>query len=826
MQKMKKITSIILSAVLIGTVAVAPVSAQTIVSTPVEMQPINGNKILPVAYTSDFAAYSNVVGVLNSDGTKTAYIFASPADAAQVDSITGLISPVEELSAELTAGVSTQLIPVEDATVYSGTPTVNYGSEQQLYFGEHETHGYARTYMKFDLSALSNLSYKNVLSAYLCIRQSNSAYEPFAVLEAHLSKGLWNESSITWNNRPDYDEEVAGRATLENLTGNMGFIPETRMSEFYITEAVMAWLQGLGNNGLLIKEIEDKYINAFHSSECSTDNYRPYLTITYSTGSAPSGQGIYSGSRSYYIVNRATGTCLTAVSASIGADIQQAWGSANTDALQKWQFTQTEDGRYLIELAGNSLSLSNATSAMGDVCLGDGTLIDNNLWEVERNWNGTYRFYNDCSTYYKYLYAGTFVQGELANIYQYNYSCDFNYNDEWTLVPADQGTAYFYGFTEAAINLDTTYGLTVIGSHFNPYMKQIRINKNAANGFSALQAGDLFYFSGHGYNNQLCFYEPRTGEEDIISLLSTSGTTNALSLLEPNALARQRLVFLSSCLSGGTSENDNMAGRLYQLGAHNVVSYNRTTTGGTADERGSDSVWNSIFMTTLMNGRTLGEAKERADGYLLWNYEKGTPDDAQRPLGNLLDRHDLGDDSYRTCFDMTTQATTKTYSYRTNFEYTHTTVYGNGNTSVALSGMPSITINKKYTLPINHQQETFDVYVDSMGATYWYYAGTDVLHLFEPYTGNLELGKTVVNPTTAMSTVTSFLQNSGYDTTGFVCETSNAYSKNFTVHYAYTEQGSSQPSERLIFHLQSDSQGNAYIKDFTAHHYGEFSQEG
>lgn len=110
---MKKITTLILIAVLVGTMAVMPVSAQTIISTPVEMQPI---KISPIAYTSDFDAYSNVVGVLNSDGTKTAYIFASPADAAQVDVITGLISPVGQPSAELNAGASQNLVPVEDAT--------------------------------------------------------------------------------------------------------------------------------------------------------------------------------------------------------------------------------------------------------------------------------------------------------------------------------------------------------------------------------------------------------------------------------------------------------------------------------------------------------------------------------------------------------------------------------------------------------------------------------------------------------------------------------------------------------------------------------------
>ncbi len=79
---MKKLVSILLTIVLIGTVCIVPSNAETLVSGTVELQPINGNEILPIAYTSDFDAYGNVVGVLNSDGTKTAYIFASSADAA------------------------------------------------------------------------------------------------------------------------------------------------------------------------------------------------------------------------------------------------------------------------------------------------------------------------------------------------------------------------------------------------------------------------------------------------------------------------------------------------------------------------------------------------------------------------------------------------------------------------------------------------------------------------------------------------------------------------------------------------------------------------
>ncbi len=94
-----------------------------------------------------------------------------------MDSITGLVSPVEKTSTELNAGASTNLVSVEDATVYSGTPTVNYGSEEELCVGEYETGGYARTYMKFDVTPLvtSGISYNAYAKDYFVIYDGDSS---------------------------------------------------------------------------------------------------------------------------------------------------------------------------------------------------------------------------------------------------------------------------------------------------------------------------------------------------------------------------------------------------------------------------------------------------------------------------------------------------------------------------------------------------------------------------------------------------------------------------------------------------------------------------
>ncbi len=88
---MKKSISVFLCMVLLFGIVSQAFANETLQAEEVSIQ----KSVKPIAYTHDFDAYSNVVGVLNSDGTKTAYLFASPQQAEQVEATVGLEMPAE-----------------------------------------------------------------------------------------------------------------------------------------------------------------------------------------------------------------------------------------------------------------------------------------------------------------------------------------------------------------------------------------------------------------------------------------------------------------------------------------------------------------------------------------------------------------------------------------------------------------------------------------------------------------------------------------------------------------------------------------------------------
>ena len=106
---------------------------------------------------------------------------------------------------------------VQAASVYSGKPTTTHGYSITNHIGynwDDTTMGFARTYVKFDLSSLSNVRYDNITSA--CYRFTEGEMSSTtAVMEAYFVKSSWSESSITWNNKPDYyGDEVISKTNI------------------------------------------------------------------------------------------------------------------------------------------------------------------------------------------------------------------------------------------------------------------------------------------------------------------------------------------------------------------------------------------------------------------------------------------------------------------------------------------------------------------------------------------------------------------------------------------------------------------------------------
>ncbi len=798
----KSICMILCMVLLFGTMS------QAIANDEMHLEEVSAEKtVKPIAYTHDFDGYGNVVGVLNSDGTKTAYLFSSAEQAKTVEAITQLAMP-EEFKLQQNSAVQTRgatAPAIMDAPVYSDMDTTNYGSASQMVIGEVLPQIYGRAYMKFDLSFLiaEEISYYDVLSACLYFTEvENQEIDRGApnVIEAYLVDEQWSESTITWENKPDYyGYEMIGCA-------NVGTCDEAHAQQFtnrlLITKAVMAWLQGLPNNGILLKEKEDQYESCFYTSEDRAN--RPYVTVTYSFSNPSFGQGIVNN-QSYYIVNKETGNYLTSLTGTTNSPITQEAFSTNHGTTQQWKFTKNSANTgYNISLANTSLRVRSTNSGDGaNLVLGNQTNTSYQLWKPVRNWNGTYHFQTNASSGFSMKANGG------TAVVQTLYGCDFNHYDEWTLIPVNKGTASFFDFD---IDIDTTYGtetMSDMAEDIAGYSSaSVSTNGMAIDGFQALQNSGLFYFSGHGQPGKLNFldYNHNTNKNESLGDIVVSNDIlidyldRSLSSINVNDLAQLQLAFLSSCDTGrdpvteaAQVVEDNMTGRLYQLGVHNIVSHYNNT--------GPDyaTAWDTSFMTELLLGRSLKVAKLRADNYLYDDYYMELAETVQIfPYGNTNERHDLGDESSILGFTANNALAKNNYSSQVKIPATTN---------------KNALINKELSLPRDvFTYNSFEVYMDNFGGIYWYYAGTNVLHSYEPYTEDVKLGNTVVNGTAAMQLANAFLTATQYDVTGYQIKTSNDCSKNYTIEFYKTN-----PNKKLVFHMQADESGEVYINNFAAY---------
>ena len=237
------------------------------------------------------------------DGT---YLTTLAVDDAFLES-SDTVYPVT-VSATLTMS-TTSSSGITTASVYEDSPTSNYGSETYNGVGVNSTRGNAYTYVKFNLSALSNIRYDNILSAHYDTYELTGSFA-YTAVESYIAASTWSESTITWQNKPDYysDEKVS--------TVNIGISVGTDTSEpysMYITSAVQAWRQGLPNNGLVLKSRTDTGVWKQLPSDENTSK-PPCLVVTYATDAELTQALGVNSSTMYYLVNKNSGKYVTAKS--------------------------------------------------------------------------------------------------------------------------------------------------------------------------------------------------------------------------------------------------------------------------------------------------------------------------------------------------------------------------------------------------------------------------------------------------------------------------------------------------------------------------------
>ncbi|MCX7927461.1 MAG: DNRLRE domain-containing protein [Candidatus Omnitrophica bacterium] len=172
------------------------------------------------------------------------------------------------------AQTSYTFYPEQDAWVNEANPTANYGNA--TYFTIRDRSGLAEAYLKFSDTDLNQLRSMQILSASLFLYQYQATYSPGDNLALHKVLSNWQEATISWQNRPVYEQTVQSYLNLSE--GNQLW---RRFDG--LENCVSSWING-PNYGLVLEnhldQKKEEFFGRFYSSETSDALLRPYLTVT------------------------------------------------------------------------------------------------------------------------------------------------------------------------------------------------------------------------------------------------------------------------------------------------------------------------------------------------------------------------------------------------------------------------------------------------------------------------------------------------------------------------------------------------------------------
>ncbi|MDE5671630.1 MAG: hypothetical protein K2I14_09270, partial [Eubacterium sp.] len=169
-----------------------------------------------------------------------------------------------------------------DAGVYSAKSSNNYGSEQTCCFGRASEYGYGRVYTHFTMPTAIK-KYATINSAYIWERETTGRTTTTYVTP-YMVTGSWNETAITWSNKPGYNSSTA--MTKKNINSkSTDDSTNPYWYKFDIKTAVKKWTDGATNYGLVFLSNEESNgaynWRAFTSRSYSSSAMRPYTVINY-----------------------------------------------------------------------------------------------------------------------------------------------------------------------------------------------------------------------------------------------------------------------------------------------------------------------------------------------------------------------------------------------------------------------------------------------------------------------------------------------------------------------------------------------------------------
>jgi hypothetical protein len=244
-----------------------------------------------VVNTNNTAATFNIIGPTTYSGSGMSW---SQADAPEgtysiiFDPIPGYDTPLGDTQTLVSGGTITfsgtytktvytvTLQASEDAYISEQNKNNIYGSAHNMSIRSYKTQQKGRnmrSLVKFDISSLPTGS--TIISATFNI---NAKDIPTATRNYTLNKAtaIWNESSVTWSNKPAVATIATSFANAPPLPGWMSWI---------VTPDVQAWINGNPNYGWQISDQSEnsltQYTTTFYTKEDSNADLWPELVVRY-----------------------------------------------------------------------------------------------------------------------------------------------------------------------------------------------------------------------------------------------------------------------------------------------------------------------------------------------------------------------------------------------------------------------------------------------------------------------------------------------------------------------------------------------------------------
>ncbi len=162
---------------------------------------------------------------------------------------------------------------IHDTFISQKLPNTNYKGADRLGVGNGSASGVTRSFIMFDLPALSSGDIVTKANLNLSLYTANTTTRQINV---HKVNGNWNTSTLTWNNAPGFNPRIEEYQLVNsNNGGNFAWD---------VTGIVKDWYNSGNNYGLMLKyNDESAGYNEFLSSDCS-DTYsawRPQVSLFY-----------------------------------------------------------------------------------------------------------------------------------------------------------------------------------------------------------------------------------------------------------------------------------------------------------------------------------------------------------------------------------------------------------------------------------------------------------------------------------------------------------------------------------------------------------------